>query len=349
MSPAASDFRRLERANRRRTAFLLGIFALLLAALGLSLDCLVGNVRFEDGTILGFPLLTVVALVIAMVQALVAYYGGAGLVLAAAHARPLSADSPKHRMALDVAREISIAARVPTPPLYLADDPAPNAFAVGRDPNHAAICVTQGLLDGMDREQLQGVIGHEMAHIRDYDVRTMTIVAVTVGAIALLVDFLNRWIWFGGLSSNERKNEERGGGGGGLAALAVVILGLLAPLVSQLIAMAVSREREYLADAASVEFTRNPRGLLRALEQIAATRSPLVHASRATVHMFIVNPVAETDASDDSEGMFSALFSSHPPLARRIARLRAMLDKGEQATVNSPSGEVESDTSPLRP
>jgi heat shock protein HtpX len=327
MSLRARDFRSLERSNRRRTAVLIAVFALILGVLGFCLDVLVGDLRLDQEGVTGFPILTVTALVIAAVQALVSYYAGASLVLAAMHASPLKPVSPKHQMALDVAREMALAARLPTPTLYLVDDPAPNAFAVGRDPNHAAICVTQGLLDVMDREELQGVIGHEMAHIRDYDVRTMTIVAVMVGAIALLVDFLSRWIWFGEGSQDDREQRSQGGG---LIGLAVLVLGLLAPLLSQLIAMAVSREREYLADAASVEFTRNPRALLRALEQIAATPSPLKHASRATAHMFIVNPIAEAESADD-EGLFAALFSTHPPLARRIERLRAMLGQGETA------------------
>jgi heat shock protein HtpX len=347
MSPGASDFRSLERANRRRTVILISVFTFLLAALGFGVDLLVGNLRFEQDGMVGFPLLTVVALVIAAIQSFVSYYSGASLVLAGMHARALSADSPKHQMALNVVREMAVAARVPVPPLYVIDDPAPNAFAVGRGPGHAAICVTQGLLDVMDREELQGVLGHEMAHIRDYDVRTMTIVAVTVGAIALLVDFLNRWLWFGGLSRDEGESEERRGG---LAAIIVIILGLVAPLISQLIAMAVSREREYLADAASVEFTRNPRALLRALEQIAAIRSPLKHASRATAHMFIVNPIDEPQASDDNDdGMFAALFSTHPPLARRIARLRAMLGQNESVSSEPLARDPHPTASSLRP
>jgi heat shock protein HtpX len=336
MSPGASDFRSLERSNRRRTAALIAVFVLVLGALGFGLDLLVGDLRFDqDGGMTGFPMLTIAALVIAVVQAFVSYYAGARLVLAAMHAARLSPASPKSQMALDVAREMALAARLPTPALYLVNDPAPNAFAVGRDPGHAAICVTQGLLDVMDREELQGVIGHEMAHVRDYDVRTMTIVAVMVGAIALLGDFLSRWIWFGGDSSDQREDGSRGGG---LTALVVLVLGLLAPLIAQLIAMAVSREREYLADAASVEFTRNPRALLRALEQIAATTSPLKHASRATAHMFIVNPIAGAGASGDDEGgegRFAALFSTHPPLARRIERLRAMLGQNKAASGGS--------------
>ncbi|SRR5579875_134903 len=334
MAIGASDFRRLERSNRRRSAALIILFALLVTGLGLCLDLMLGNLAWqEDGEIVGFPTLSLAALIIASVQAAISYYGGSSLILAAMHARPLEADSPKNLMALDVVREMAIAARVPTPKVYVIDDPAPNAFATGRDPAHAAICLTQGLIDTMDREQLQGVVGHEMAHIRNYDTRLMTMVAVMVGAVALLADFLHRWIWFGGFGRNN--SERKDAAGGGFAPALVVIVGILSPLISRLIAMAISRQREYLADAASVEFTRNPRGLLRALEQIAAQSSPLKHAFRATAHLFIVNPMTDND-SEDGEGIFDRLFSTHPPLKERIARLRAMLgESGSSVAVRA--------------
>jgi heat shock protein HtpX len=184
----------------------------------------------------------------------------------------------------------------------------------------------------MDREELQGVLGHEMAHVRDYDIRTMMMIAVLVGGIAMLADFVYRWSWYGGFGArgDDRGNRDSSSGGSGnaaaLIAVASFILAALAPIFSQLLAMAVSRQREYLADAASVEFTRNPRALLRALEHLAQTESPLKHASRGIAHLFIVNPLE--GAGDDGEGFFANLLSTHPPLSKRIARLRAVAGEG---------------------
>ncbi len=286
----------------------------------------VGNLRLVDGQLTGLPILTVVALIIGSVQSLLSYFGGASLVLASVHARPLLPDSPKQQTVLDVVGEMALAARMPVPRAYIIDDASPNAFATGRDPAHSVICVTRGLVDEMDREELQGVIGHEMAHIRNYDIRTMMMIAVLVGGIAMLADFVYRWSWFGGFGargSDRDRSDGGSGNAGALIAIAVFILAALAPIFSQLLAMAISRQREYLADAASVEFTRNPRALLRALEHIAQTEAPLMNASRGVAHLFIVNPF-EAAAGDDSEGFFANLLSTHPPLSRRIARLQAL-------------------------
>jgi heat shock protein HtpX len=319
---AGTDFWSLERVNRRQTVLLVAAFLMLFSALGLGLDFLIGDLRVESGTLIGFPLLTVLALIIGSVQSLVSFYGGAALVLASVHARELKPDTPQHQMVLDVVQEMALAARMPPIKAYIMDDPGPNAFATGRDPAHSVICVTQGLVEQMDREELQGVIGHEMAHVRDYDIRTMTMIAVLIGGIAMLADFVYRWMWFGGMDSRRRDRDEGGAEAGALIVIAVFILAAISPILSQLIAMAVSRQREYLADAASVEFTRNPRALLRALERIASIESPLRHASRGIAHLFIVNPLE--GAIDDGEGFFDNLLSSHPPLRRRIERLRAL-------------------------
>ena len=329
MSERHSDFRELERRNRRETVLLVAVFLVLFTALGFGLDFVFGDLRLIGGHLAGVPMLTVIALVIGSIQAVLSYYRGASLVLASVHARELEADSTKHQMVLDVVREMALAARMPVPRAYIIGDPAPNAFATGRDPAHSVICVTAGLVEEMDREELQGVIGHEMAHVADYDIRTMMMIAVLVGGIALLADFFIRWSWFGGIGGGRRDRDNRDGGSeaGVLIAIAVFILAAVAPIFSQLIAMAVSRQREYLADASSVEFTRNPRALLRALEHIAQTESPLKHASRGVAHLFIVNPLQ--GAHEDDEDFWANLFSTHPPLSRRIARLRALI--GESA------------------
>jgi heat shock protein HtpX len=330
MPQGSTDFRELERANRRETVVLVVVFLVLFCALGFGLDFVVGALRIVDGHLVGFPVLTIAALIVGSIQAVVSYYGGASLVLASAHATQLMPDSPKHEMVLDVVREMALAARMPVPRAYIIGDPSPNAFASGRDPANSVICVTQGLVDEMDREELQGVIGHEMAHVRDYDIRTMTMIAVLVGGVAMLADFLVRWSFFGGFGGRGRGNGDRDSGdAGAIIVIAVFVLAILAPIFSQLIAMAVSRERENLADASSVEFTRNPRALLRALEHIAQTESPLKNASRGIAHLFIVNPLEGADGK--SEDFFGNLFSSHPPLPRRIERLRALLGESQSS------------------
>ncbi|MGB8684106.1 MAG: M48 family metallopeptidase [Candidatus Binatus sp.] len=319
---ALSNFRGLEATNRRETVLLVVVFMLLFGALGLGLDIAANDIAIVNGQFVGFPVLTIAALVFAGVQSIVSYYSGASLVLLSVHARELTPDTPKHQTVLDVINEMATAARMPVPKPYIIDDPSPNAFATGRDPAHSVICVTQGLVDQMDREELQGVIGHEMSHVADYDIRTMMMIAVMVGGVAMLSDFVYRWMFWGGFGGRGRSGS-RDNQGAALIMVAVIVLAALAPIFSQLLAMAVSRQREYLADASSVEFTRNPRALLRALERIAQIESPLKAGTAGTGHLFVVNP--REGIRDDSEGFFANLFSTHPPLSKRIARLQALL------------------------
>jgi heat shock protein HtpX len=335
---AASNFRSLEATNRRETVLLVLAFMFLLGALGLGLDVAAGDVAIVDGHLVGFPVLTIAALVFAGVQSMVSYFSGASLVLLSVHATPLTPSTNQDQILLDVISEMATAARMPVPKAYLIDDPSPNAFATGRDPKHSVICVTQGLVDQMDREEMQGVIGHEMSHVADYDIRTMMMIAVMAGGIAMLSDFVYRWMFFGGFgerggrSSNSRDDQMAA-----LIKIAVIILAAVAPIFSQLLAMAVSRQREYLADASSVEFTRNPRALLRALEHIAKIESPLKAGTAGTAHLFIVNP--REGLRDDNEGFFANLFSTHPPLSRRIARLQVLLGAAGATTLDvAPSG-----------
>jgi heat shock protein HtpX len=264
---------------------------------------------------------------------MVSYYSGASLVLLSVHARPLTPDTQKHQLVLDVINEMATAARMPVPKPYIIDDESPNAFATGRDPAHSVICVTQGLVDQMDREELQGVIGHEMSHVADYDIRTMMMIAVMVGGIAMLSDFVYRWMFFGGFGARGRSSDSRDNQAAVLITIAVIVLAAVAPIFSQLLAMAVSRQREYLADASSVEFTRNPRALLRALQHIARIESPLKAGTAGTGHLFIVNP--REGLREDDEGFFANLFSTHPPLSRRIARLQALLGPADATTLDA--------------
>src|SRR5260370_5994694 len=267
MARARSDSRDLEGTNRRETVELVVVFLVLFCALGFGLDFVIGTVRIIDGRLIGFPVLTLAALVIGSIQALASFYGGAGLVLASVHARPLIPDSPNQQMVIDVVQEMAVAAQMPVPRAYIIDDEAPNAFATGRDPQHSVICVTQGLVDTMDREELQGVLGHEMAHIRDYDIRTMMMIAVLVGGVAMLADFVRRWMWYGGFGGGGRRGGSRDGGGNAGALIAIAVLGraVLAPIFSQLLASAVSRQRVHRADPASGAATRTRPARLRAV------------------------------------------------------------------------------------
>jgi heat shock protein HtpX len=335
---ASSNFRSLEATNRRETVILVIAFVLLFGALGFGLDIAARDIGIVDGRVVGFPVLMVAALVFASVQSIVSYYSGASLVLLSVHATPLTPYTNQHQILLDVINEMATAARMPVPKVYLIDDPSPNAFATGRDPLHSVICVTQGLVDDMDREELQGVIGHEMSHIADYDIRTMMMIAVMVGGIAMLSDFAYRWMFWGGFGDRGRGGNNRDNQMAALITVAVIVLAAVAPIFSQLLAMAVSRQREYLADASSVEFTRNPRALLRALEHIAKIESPLKAGTAGTGHLFIVNP--REGLRDDNEGFFSNLLSTHPPLSRRIARLQALLGAVPPAAIDASAGVV---------
>jgi len=203
-------------------------------------------------------------------------------------------------------------------------DPDPNAFATGRGPGHASIAVTRGLLDVLDREELQGVVAHEMSHVKNLDVRVMTIVAALVGAVALLSDWARRGMWWGG--GSRRRDSDDGDRGGGLTGLLFFILWIvaimLAPLMAQLLAMMVSRGREYLADASGAELTRNPMGLARALEKIDAAVAPTRTINHGSAHLCIADPLGRQ--VNLKEGFVSDLFASHPPMAARIAALKEM-------------------------
>ena len=241
------------------------------------------------------------------------YFAGDSLVLAVSGARQV--DETAAPQLMNVVREISIAANVPMPKVYLVDDTAPNAFATGRDPAHASIAITTGLLEKLDREELQGVIAHELAHVRNLDIRFSLVVGVMVGAIAILADFFLRFTFWGG------GRRDRDGGGGGAQAIVFVIaivLAILAPLISRFIQLAVNRQREYLADASSIELTRNPYGLERALAKISSDGEVLEVANRGTQHMYFTNPIKKFEKRS------SGLMSTHPAIVDRINRLRQL-------------------------
>jgi heat shock protein HtpX len=240
------------------------------------------------------------------------YYGGKKIVLATSHAKRV--DRRYNQQLFNIVEEMSIASGLPMPEVYVVNDSAPNAFATGRDPQHSAVAVTTGLLDKLDRDELTGVIAHEMSHIRNYDIRYMMLMGVLVGVVALLSDFMLRSFFWGG-GSNRRRG--KGGGAWPLLILALV-LAILAPIISKLIQLAVSRRREFLADASAAELTRFPEGLARALLKISGDKEVLEVANRATQHLYIVNPIKSF------ESRAKTLFSTHPPIQERVQRLRSM-------------------------
>jgi heat shock protein HtpX len=214
---------------------------------------------------------------------------------------------------------MAIASGLPMPKLYVIDDSAPNAFATGRDPEHAAVVATTGILEKLNRTELEGVIAHELSHVKNYDTRLMSLVSVMVGSLALLADWLLRMSWFGG---SRRSKDEDSGQLGAIIMLLGIIFAVLSPIIAQLIQLAISRRREFMADAGSVSITRQPSGLISALEKISGDREPLEAANKATAHMYIVNPFKGGDKR--AVTWLSGLFNTHPPVTERIKVLRKM-------------------------
>ena len=260
--------------------------------------------------------------IIALVISLGALFGGDGMILGLSRAHEVSeTDEPQ---LVNVVQELALAANLPRPRIYVIEEPALNAFATGRDPDHASVAVTRGLLERLDREELQGVVGHELAHVANYDIRFSLLVGVLVGSIALVADILARMTIWGSMTRG--RGGGRGGGGGGaqvfLLALGLLVA-ILAPLFARLVQMAVNRQREYLADSTSVELTRNPYGLERALAKLATDDQKLEGANKATQHMYVVNPVKKLEHSA------RGLFSTHPAIIDRINRLRKLTGQPE--------------------
>jgi heat shock protein HtpX len=311
-------------AANRRNSFLLSLLVVLLfAALGFAIGYAI------SGDASGALFVMGVAVLFGGLAAVGSYFAGDSIVLGVSGAKEV--DETSAPQVMNVVREMAIAANVPMPKVYIIDDTAPNAFATGRDPKHASMAITTGLLEKLDREELQGVIGHELSHVRNFDIRFAMIVGVLVGSIALMADFFLRFTFWGGGRSRDRD----GGGGGARQAImfvVAIVLAILAPIAARLVQLAVNRQREYLADASSVQLTRNPYGLERALAKISADPEVLEVANRATQHMYFTNPIKKF------EQRASGLFSTHPPTLDRINRLRQMtgerpLEGAEAATL----------------
>jgi len=301
------DFVQEMSRNRRLSILLLMGFPIMLVAMGWAIGAYAGYSHYG----------IIAATVIALGYLTIAYFAGDQMILSFSGAH--RADRTIDQQLYNVVEEMSIAGGVPMPEVYVIESDAANAFATGRDPKHGKVVVTRGLMKLMNREELQGVIGHEMSHIRNYDIRYMMLVSALVGAVALLADGFRRFLWFGGGGRGRRTS-----GRGGQAQIVLMLIGLvfaiLAPFFAMLLQMAISRKREFLADASSVELTRNPLGLASALNKLDhhLDKEYLAGANRATQHLFIVNPLHQF-------GMNSgALFSTHPPIEARIRLLRSM-------------------------
>jgi heat shock protein HtpX len=311
------------RRNRRASWLLMGFVVALLAALGYVI-----GVAVVGGNSGGIGLLGVFGIV-AILWSVLGYYSGDKMVLAVSGARRVThGDEPQ---LFNVVEEMTIAAGLPQiPAVFVIEDPAPNAFATGRDPQHASIAVTRGLMRMLDREELQGVVAHEMSHIRNLDIRFATLVGILVGMIALVADFFLRFSLFGGLGRRRGSNDS--GGAGAILMIIALVLAILAPLAAYAVQFAISRRREYLADATGVELTRNPLGLARALNVIAGDPEPLRHANRATAHLYVANPMRGKKTKESA-----GLFDTHPPIQKRIAVLLTMAHAGPDALTGAPT------------
>jgi len=255
-----------------------------------------------------------IAVLFAVISSFFGYYWGDTLVLAMSGARP--ADRKRDFDFFTVTENLAIAAGIPKPRLYVIDDTAMNAFATGRDPEHAVVCATSGILERLDRRELEGVIAHELSHVKNFDIRLMAIVAVLVGTIVFIADFFMRSLWWGG----GRRNRDRDDNLGSIMMVVGIVLAIISPILATVIQLAISRNREYLADASSANLTRYPQGLARALEKLHGDKEVLEAATNATAHLYITNPFKGKNYG----AWFAGLFDTHPPIAERIKRLRAM-------------------------
>lgn len=291
--------------NKWKSGILVAFFILFVILLG----WVFGRVTYFG------PAGPVIAAVIAGAMAFGGYYHSDKIILRLSRARPVSKD--EYPYLYNTVEGLAIAAGLPVPKMYIIEDSAPNAFATGRNPEHAAIAVTTGLVDKLDRAQLEGVIAHEMSHVANFDTLLMTLTVVLVGTVALVSDWMMRSFLFGGIGGRRRRSTG-GGQAGAILLLVALVLAILSPIIAQLVRLAISRRREYLADASAALLTRYPEGLASALETIAADREPLEVANKATAHLYIVNPLKEHG------GNVNKLFSTHPPVERRIEILRSM-------------------------
>jgi heat shock protein HtpX len=301
--------------NKWKSALLVSLFIVIILAIGF----LVGYIWGFSYAIFGL----VVAAIIATVMALVSYYNSDKIALSSAAAKQVTREEFPYYV--NTVEGLAIAAGIPPPRTYIIESPAMNAFATGRDPQHAAIAVTTGMLEGCNRLELEGVLAHEMSHIGNYDIRLMCMVVVLVGLLVIFADVVVRMIFWRGMFG-DRRSGTGGGEGGGMVQLVILVVGLvfliLSPIIGQLLQLSISRKREYLADATGAKLTRYPEGLASALEKLTVEARPFPRTSKATAHLFIVEPFKKEAQSD--KRVRSNLWSTHPPIEERIRRLRQM-------------------------
>jgi len=284
-------------SNKRNSVILAIIIIALIILLGWTFDQIYGTGQSYGGVIL--------AVIISLAMTAISYFSGDKIALAVSGAKPLAHDENKY--VYHLVENLCIAAGLPMPKIYIIEDMAINAFAAGRKPELASVALTRGAIEKLTNEELEGVIAHELSHVKNYDIRFMTLVAVMAGALVILADIFRHARWRS--SSNDRGN-------GNILVLVGVVLALLSPLIAELIKLAVSRKREYLADASGALLTRYPEGLASALEKIGAENRSLARASQATAHLYIANPF--------SGKKLATIFSTHPPVEERVKRLRGM-------------------------
>ncbi len=294
-------------SNKRRSTIIVAAFIIFIVGAALLMSYAFG---------FGYEIVAF-ALIISGIMSFVSYWWSHKIILTISNARP--AKREEFFDFYTTVENLSLSQRMPMPDLYVIQDSAMNAFATGRDPQHAVICSTTGLLNRLNRSEIEGVMAHELAHVQNYDIRLMSIVSVLVGLIALISDGLLRMTFLGG----RRRGRDRDTGG--QLQLIVVVLGLLlavlSPIIANLIKLALSRRREFLSDATAAAMTKNPEGLARALEKLGQDKEPLEAANKATAHLYIANPLKN---HHDAIGMFAKMFNTHPPIEERVARLRGI-------------------------
>jgi heat shock protein HtpX len=301
-------------SNKRKSVLLLILMILFVAAVAAVFGAYFGGKQAAGQYAVMFA---AIGLGIAGIGALASYYSGTNVIMAVSGAHEAHPDD--ERQLHNLVEEMCIASGLPKPKIYIIEDSAPNAFATGRDPEHSAIAVTRGLMEKLNRNELMGVVAHEMSHVQNYDIRFATLMTVMVGTIVLMCDMFWRMSLFGGGRRRRRSRDSSDNQLQAIIAVVAIILMILAPLFAQIIQLASSRKREYLADATGAKMTRNPEALARALEKIAGDPDPLEAANRGTQQLYIVNPLKGKALAEKQN-----LFSTHPPIRERIARLRAM-------------------------
>lgn len=317
--PIDVTFNDLIRQNKRNSVLLM----IAMGALTCGVISLIGIMVmiYGEGSVSPGGIVVAVAagIAVTIIASSWSYFSGGKTLLSLSGAREIfHADDPE---LFNVVEELAIAAGLPVPKVYLIESPALNAFATGRDPQHAAVAITRGLREKLPRNQMQAVMAHEMAHVRHLDIRLTMLVATMVGLIVLACDVMLRASFYGNAGRSRRSSNDKGGGAAALMLVLALVLAIVAPLLATIIQFAVSRQREYLADAGAVELTRDPQAMADALRSLTADHTPLETASRATAHMYIVNPLMNAKHQENR----NSVFSTHPPISERIARLEALL------------------------